>query len=239
MRESPRETTRYWKFLSDQRSHIGDANHLDYLSQGNGSILLTGSEVPLRSLAARSLAYISPPKTGSLAHQILTTKSGSKLLTLRADGSTKQQLTLIMTTLRARPLPGSREGLELSVLDRIGLALLLIWAMSFPLPLELFLLLELEMEMEEEDFRRVGMMRTMTKLCFLAVPANSQANGGQLRASIDGALWCSSLAWLRLLLTRKPEPTKCRRWKTRGGPPFWFRSRPPLPPTLSCLVLSF
>lgn len=53
----------------------------------------------------------------------------------------------MMTTLRARPLPGSLAGLAVSPFERIGL-------------LDRECCVEEERE-EEEERRRVGMMRTM------------------------------------------------------------------------------
>lgn len=57
------------------------------------------------------------------------------------------ELTFMMTTLRARPLPGSLAGLTESPFERIGL-------------FDLECCVEEEKE-EEEERRRVGMMRTM------------------------------------------------------------------------------
>ena len=55
------------------------------------------------------------------------------------------QLTFIITTLRARPLPGSLEGLTLSPFERIGLVVL---------PVR-------DEEDGEEESKRVGRMRAM------------------------------------------------------------------------------
>jgi hypothetical protein len=54
----------------------------------------------------------------------------------------------MISTLRARPLPASREGLESDFEDRMGLFALLRWMVE-------------EEEEDDDDLRRVGMMRTM------------------------------------------------------------------------------